>query len=314
MTSCESFWYRFLKLRELPLPREVTKTRLVVSSFDTLLKYLKALNGHKHCFVSVYSLAQQQLHEYDVLFFETDDLESTFEIDRVLTENKIHFVKFFSGKKGYHYYVPLMSVSVDNFRRCALKLLRKLGIDQYLDDHCTGDVRRMARMPYTVHPDTGLYSVYVPPMCKVNLDAMKPTPPVEIPWKPNRMLTVTLLGLSADDYREQIYGLLDVVKKEEYYPECILHLIEKAHETKYLSHEERLHLGAYLLKIMSIKDAVKFFECLEDFDERVTLYHLNKMKNSFRCYTCTRAKALGICPMKNQKSCVFYPSINLWVK
>jgi len=314
MHSLVEVWKKWFSLRELPLPREAQLNRLEVKNMQSLIALLKTLNGKEDCYVSVYSIPQIYLKEIDVIFIETDDLSAAEHIDKALTENKIQYVKIFSGNRGYHYYIPIYPIKVKNFKKAAKNLLEELGIDKLLDPNVVGDIRRMARVPYTVHTETGLYAVIVSGSSHgIPRDALSPRKIPNIKWEPSKLATLLLLGFDQTESTSIMSDTREMLFEAEYYPECILHLLDKAKTTRYLAHHERLHLGAYLLKYHSIDEVVKVFSVLKDFNEKITRYHLEKMGRDFKCYNCHNAKRLGICPLKNPRLCMLYPSINLWV-
>jgi len=312
MNSLAEAWRKWFECRDLPLPREAQLNRLEVKTMDGLIKLLKSLNGKRDCYVSVYSIPQVVTREIDVIFIETDDLGAAKEIDKALAENKIHYVKVFSGNKGYHYYIPLYPVKVKNIKKAARNFVESLGIDDVVDPHVVGDLRRMARVPYTINTATGLYAVVVSGSDGFR-DALNPTKIPDIKWEQSKLATLLILGYDQEEANRIMVENGELLFDVEYYPECILYLLDKARATRYLTHQERLHLGAYLLKFHEIDEVVKVFSVLEDFSERVTRYHLEKMGKNFKCYNCHNAKRLGMCPLRNQKLCMLYPSINLWV-
>jgi len=315
VSSLTRVWREWFEVRESPVPREAQLNRIQVKNLDGLVSLLKALNGKDDCYVSVYSIPQRYLKEVDVIFIETDDLNAAEKIDKALNENHVNYIKVFSGNKGYHYYIPIYPIRVRNFKRAVANLLQELGIDDVVDPHVVGDIARMARVPYTVHTETGLYAVIVNGNNGKNIprDAIKPNKIPKIGWKPSKLATLLVLGYDREESTKIVSGSHDIPFEAEYYPECILHLIEKAKATRYLNHQERLHLGAYLLKYHSIDEVVKVFSVLEDFNEKVTRYHLEKMGKDFKCFSCLNAKRLGICPLRNPRLCLLYPSINMWL-
>lgn len=86
-------------------------------------------------------------------------------------------------------------------------------------------------------------------------------------------------------------------KKIEDYPPCIKHAISTLERGDNLSHAGRFLLASYLLNIgLTIQDIIPFFKNAPDFNERVTTYQINNIKNrEYNCPSCNKVKTQNLC-------------------
>jgi hypothetical protein len=162
-----------MKVMELfdKFPREVDLKRKIVYNLSHFLNYIQLNNGIKGVYTSLYDL---NLH-IDKIFFDIDnqDLqkakEDTILLIKRLNEYKLPYIVLFSGKKGFHVYIPTKSWQAPNLEtaRYVLKRIQYTlsnGIKS-VDRHVIGDVRRLVRIPNTLNknnycvplPDTFIY-------------------------------------------------------------------------------------------------------------------------------------------------------------
>jgi len=318
-------WKKFLEWREIPFqfPREMLKERIKIESQKKYLSIISATNGRKDVFVSLYPEVQSKEKIVDVIFFEIDadsllqaeSLASKIEV--ILEKNEVSYRRFYTGHRGFHYYLPIEPLKLSYPSRTVRTFLEKMGIMEYVDHHVVGNIKQLVRVPYTLHPKTRLYSFetygdirfsdcYDPPM----IEKRVPT---------NGGVTKLLMGIEVlrkervgNTLQKSFIHLLDI-----YLPECILSIIEELRDGS-ASHRKRLHLGAFLRKMrVDINEAVDLFRSAEDFKEGYTRYQLRKIySHDFSCHSCVNARFYGICPLsfRKQRDCIYYPSINLFLR
>jgi len=329
----------------LQFPREMMKNRRVVKSLDEYLEVLRRSWDKDDCFVSLYSLPQIKEKVIDTIFLEVDgdlkcpycnhtlttkddvnpfkricpthgavypiaDLKSANEranlLIRFFKKKGWYSRRYFSGFKGYHFYIDIEPVKLKNPGAAIRKVLRD--IPPVVDFHVLGDIRRMVRVPFTKHPVTGLFCYPVFSEASFE-DAIAPE--LHIPIR--RINDLSTLLLEAD---EEVSELPTIVgeDKVELFPPCIVEGLAKLKEEGALSHAHRLHLAAFLCRSgFSIDNIVSLFKSASDFRYDLTLYHVTKIaEGGMKCYTCERAYQLNICPLGAKRwMCRWYPSINL---
>jgi hypothetical protein len=152
-------------------PREVGIKREIVHNINEFNKYIQLNNGIKNVYTSLYDI---NLY-IDKVFFDIDnqDLskakEDTITLIKRLNEYELPYIVLFSGKKGFHVYIPTNPWQAPNLEtaRYVLKTIQNSlsnGIKS-VDKHVIGDVRRLVRVPNTLNknnycvplPDTFIY-------------------------------------------------------------------------------------------------------------------------------------------------------------
>jgi len=324
----EEEWKKFLRFELYPyqFPRDLLEFRTVVSSMEEYIKIIRAANGRMNVFTSLYSYPQVENKIIDVIFLDLDaedfaDAEAKRNIlEKILKHHDIKYRLFWSGQKGYHFYIPFPPVKLSNPKLAIRRLVEKIiSYHDLVDYHVVGDLRRLVRVPYTIHPKTCFYSFECRGVMK--FEYMINPPPTMNRWtEDNEHISLALLY--ADLKRISYSDLPDisVIRKklsEIYLPECIARIIEDLRSGYEVPHRHRLHLAAFLRIIgVPLRDAVNLFRTADDFDEKVTLYHLKKIyESNFLCHSCVKAAAFGICPYPyhHQHSCPYYPSINIYL-
>jgi len=157
-----------MKVMELfnKFPREVSLKREIVNDMNQFSKYIQLNNGINGVFTSLYDLRLN----IDKVFFDIDnhDLnkakEDTIKLIGRLNEYELPYIVIFSGKKGFHVYIPTNSWQSPNLEtaKYVLKTIQSSlanGIES-VDKHVIGDARRLVRVPNTLNKNN--YCVPLP--------------------------------------------------------------------------------------------------------------------------------------------------------
>ena len=162
-------WFGAYAGRELGNP-----ARFFASNPEEMIDFIiKCKAEKKPCYMSVQPCeAQDQPCMLERLFFDFDCKEDTSKAWAEAVKFAETLIKFygvlpflvFSGRKGYHVYVFLrepVAFSADKiefakqlYERLQRKLLKGLEFET-LDSNVIGDIKRLARIPYSVHEETG---------------------------------------------------------------------------------------------------------------------------------------------------------------
>jgi len=330
-------WLKFLRAHITPVtfPREVGfPKRVTVTNRTQYIESIRRHNGKDDCFVSLFSNPQINHRTYDCIFLDFDDESGTLSDDvirdvreaivRVSRYTK-SYALYYSGNRGFHLYLYFEPVRIKHFKRTCREFVQLLGLDEIstLDFKLVGDVRRLCRLPYTIHPTTGLYVVRITDVTlrftRVGIFRISnnPDPSADTEVQDDSRLSKMLLTLDGIDVyipppRGRVVGEIP-----EDLPPCIVFLIDKLKSTGYLKHHERFHLASFLLRYGVHPDVVVdlFRRFASDYDPHKCRYQVEHIAtNMYKCYSCANAKMLGMCPLGNKmETCPWYPSPNWFI-
>jgi predicted transcriptional regulator/energy-coupling factor transporter ATP-binding protein EcfA2 len=163
-------------------PREVgdPERRIVNNVSDFIRFILDCTRSNKPAFTAVYAFRDKEFKDpiIDRIFLDFDasegDLEDCWdevrEFAKFLKLAKINPLVVFSGKKGFHIYIFFPEVKLKHPKESIQKFVallitrfeseKKVKV-RYLDRKVVGDIRRLARIPYSVHEDTKRFAIIV---------------------------------------------------------------------------------------------------------------------------------------------------------
>ena len=147
-------------------PREIGKYRKIANNWDDFMNYVTKANGKDDVYVYALDFV------IDKIFIEIDapSIEKAFdeakELVKRLLDYDIPFIPAFSGRRGFHFYILIKPWQPPNIETAKAVLydfsLQMTDGMKYADHHCFGDVRRLVRVPCTLHPKTNLYCSFLP--------------------------------------------------------------------------------------------------------------------------------------------------------
>ena len=285
-------------------------------------QYVQSLSGiykKKDCYVSVFSDWQIENRIFDTLFFELADAhpsngkyyetleEAMSEImfgkhmlEKKLDKLEITYRCFFTGGRGFHYYLDFEPSFIKDYKCTLIKFLtdHKL-ID--LVDTAVFDSARLARLPYTLHLKTGKFAVYSKKNLSIDdlLEASKNnTILIEVPstLKSSNILDYLDLDIEApkNGSNDTTYGK----GHDSWYPECVIAIIEKILIDQHATHLERMHLAGYLKRFGLVdREIVEYFRGTSDFNYDVALSQIESL-DRYSNYSCRNVRILfkKLCP------------------
>ncbi len=166
--SCiTEFWRSWFKV-PAGFGREVSLGRVFLDSSKDFIDYVESsIKRRKSAYVTVQPFTcRNNVTTIEKLFFDFDDEmqpENAWKEASCLTENLKKYYNAialccFSGKKGYHVYVWLQKpIMLENgelakqFYKTAQTLILKGLKFQTFDHQIFGDIKRIARIPYSIH-------------------------------------------------------------------------------------------------------------------------------------------------------------------
>jgi len=316
-------------------PREISTARTVVYSYDDYINYILRNNGKLSCYTGVYSIYQREMQIIDTVLLEFDAtcikemLLFAELLEKKMKKFGFKYRKYFSGRRGFHYYLDLeRPVKLERARKVLREFINKFfsfptafGRVHIIDTKTSGDIARIIRIPYTIHPDTGFFCYRV--IDKLRFRDMICPPKIEETIEPNPELGVILRMIEKQVKEEEkpINKIMLRFPKSlrmsiDFAPPCIVNIISELIRTGELSHEKRFHLGAFLKHVgVPIEDAKWLYAYASDFVDWKTEYQLESIYSGpYRTYSCKRAKELNMCPLsiKQMKQCIYYPWISLY--
>jgi len=310
-TSFEEYWYAHLRYwNNLPLfPREFGLKRTQVYK-DQYLFLLSKWYKTQNCYTAVYSEGQIEKGIYDTLFLEardeTDSLEQVL-MDRdmvrgVFERNNIGHRFHFSGNRSYHFYVDFPPIVVPNLNATANNFVDDMDIRDLLDKKPTGNRRGIGRIPHTYNNGADMFAVLYSGFDADEL-AFIAANNITTEHPITELLASDILKFLRpdDDYYEELLKPAEVAFNGMY-PDCILNIMTKLKMERHATHDERIHLTAYLYKLgWAFDDIVNIFRDATDFNPAITEYNVRSIiAGNYRPYSCSRVKRdmRGVCPFE----------------
>jgi len=289
-------------------------TRSPVVSQEQYLASMLAGYLRKDMYVQVFSDWQIQHKFYDTIFFEVDihseesqdDMfQEMFEVKDIiegrLNQFGISYRCMFTGGRGFHFYLDFPPVYIRDYKATVLKFLDDLGIIDLVDTAVV-EPARIARIPYTKHLKSGLYSIMIPRGASIEevIEASKS----------NRVLSglvgtvtpsdVILKYLDLDVVQESPVKTFDshTGKYTGWFPECVIRIMEKLLVNQHATHDERKHLAGYLMHFGYTDDEIlDFFRPASDFNRDVALAQIRSL-HGYHGYACRNVRTImrDLCP------------------
>jgi hypothetical protein len=273
-------------------PREVSLKRQVVDTLEEFLAYVgECRRSRIDCYASVFSLQQIDRSIFDTIFIDVDDAAAARIVEHILKENGLAARIYMSGR-GVHFYLDFEPTCLPDYKYLVRRFIFEYLKLEEVDRAAVGDIRRMARVPFTYNTKV---SKYMEPVCD------------------ERRLNGELPSI-LESLRVVKPPITPVAEKEivapfkgERLPPCVEGLIRKVVETGNLEHCERLLLATYLLKRFTFEEVKRLFMLCSDYREDRTTYQLEWLAaHDYEPYKCERIKGeFKICPLEGV--CEYYP-------
>ncbi|MDD5510697.1 MAG: hypothetical protein PHI12_07805 [Dehalococcoidales bacterium] len=269
------------------------------------------------CFTSVYCDRQIDSKLVDTIFVEIDASDfgeanrRACILESHLRDRHIDYRKYFSGRRGFHYYLDMPPVKLSSPGTAVGMFIKSL--PQVIDANVMSGPRQMARTPYTRHSKTLLWCVPVNPGFTLQQSICpfyQECDLAENPDLPNILKEFDRVAPRPAP-TQRIYNQL--------WPACITNALSELQETGELDHRQRLHMVAFLLRSGYSPDSIDavFAQNAKDYKAGITRQQITHMvRTGMACYTCMNVQGMDLCPYDptKQRFCEFYPSINYQVK
>lgn len=294
--------------------REFTLSRKVVESIDDIKQLWKGVDEY----ASIFNLFQVFYQTYDTIAFDIDGKtaeESYLKYKYVKKQLGDYITRQYFSGRGFWVFIDLENEIKGKtlYKEICRALVEEYGIKDVVDNAVVGDVRRMGRLPSSLNSKSGRYMIRL---------------------KGNETLEEILQKSQVyDSYNGEVRRVklsinLQQVKSEKEegsssggkilwrggYPSCIYNAEHILKEIGELKHNSRLHYAAFLLWINKEDELREYIKMANDYNERITNYQIEYLKNiKFKPYKCENVNS-EICPFTNRRECLFYPSVNTYIR
>jgi len=298
-------------------PRDIGTYRAKATNFHDVENFILKNNGVTDCFIGLYD----NTYIIDKLFFDidskkgfTDSKNTAKKLYNYLLEQELNPIPILTGKKGFHFYVPLVPKRYSNAKNI-LKRATTFIINDALDKDVSqidfsvvGDIRQLCRVFNTLRPPQNMsWCVLLPEdwttMTSLDLVALSKEPNyIHHDWLPTVKLTELEL---ADEIAEEVQyfshsskptvfdntlNAVDNILKMSLKP-CLY----KAIKTHNPPHFVRGAATAELLKTYSVEDVVWIYSRLNwmDFNSNTTRNYVQSWIGG-NVWSCQTLREKGI--------------------
>jgi len=298
--------------------RPTPLNRSTVINENQYIQSLSSVYKKKDCYVSVFSDWQIENRIFDTLFFELKDahpsngkfydtMEETMSevmfgkhmMDRKLDDLGIAYRCFFTGGRGFHYFLDFEPSFIKYYKGTILKFLKEHNLLDLVDTAVL-ESARISRIVYTTHLKTKNFGVYSRDDVSIEdlLEASKNgTILIETPSKLESSNILDYLDLDIEPPKESkdltyANGFADL------YPECVIGIMAKILVDQHASHLERVHLAGYLKRFgMGDREIVEYFRGTSDFNYDMALSQVESL-DRYSNYSCINVRLIlkGLCP------------------
>ncbi|MGQ9743861.1 MAG: hypothetical protein ACUVQW_04515 [Candidatus Bathycorpusculaceae bacterium] len=302
----KEFWVEWFNAY---LGREVFKdnTRVFLSSPSQFLKYVEDCKRKRvQCWVTAQPfLERDMVASVEKFYFDFDSpkiLEAYKEANMLadtLRENyNAEPLLTYSGRKGYHCYVWLQKpVCFDEngeaklFYETAQKMILSGLKFQTLDMQVIGDVKRFARVPYTVHEKTANPAVPIKEGSPCLINSLAPYRKHGLPESFTKLCYEKM-----EKAKRRTLRLTCFSRNVGEVRPCVQAALEKPLDGKN-GHLMRLAIAReYLALGCSLDEIVELFRSQADFNPQKTRYYIEYARdNKYNPFKCATIRQLGYC-------------------
>jgi hypothetical protein len=287
---------RWLRVKDIEqaFPREAGLKRDIAVTPEAFMEYVYGcIEEMKDCYASVFSIRQIRENRYDTIFLDVDNHDDADKLRSKLDEYGFEYREYDSGR-GRHFYLDFEEEYLPEYKSGVREFVVKvLKVNDIVDMHVVGDVRRMARVPMTYNTRVGKFSTVI----NDNVGLNKELPKI---IKELGKLSNTITRVDSDKCNMKTIEMF----KGSKLPLCIEDLINKAIREQHLQHHERLIVATFMLTRYTKSEVREIFKLCSDYNKVVTDYNLSWIiEKGYMPYSCDKIKSYGLC----RKICEYYP-------
>lgn len=299
--------------RNQPFPREVQLNRTIVKSEQELLQAYTQQNFYS----SIFNLRQIFYEEYDTLFFDIDGkqggvTESFGKLETFLKNVEGQVSRLYFSGVGFHVFIDLEKViqGKENYRHFSKQFAEHYNLLDLIDHSALGDVRRVARVPFSTNTKSMKVVVPLDPenltkqkVLECSTEKKEFVPPIlhkfSFNFTPTPSPPTTPKLSSSEEFNW-----------EGIYPPCINNAENLLYNAGELGHSSRIHLATFLIQIGREEELHKYLEKANDYKEDVSNYQISHLRNgNYMPFKCNNVPD-EICSYKsNKRDCPFFPYV-----
>jgi len=318
--------------------REILRKRLEVSDINDFYSVIAGYDGKTDVYMSLFNNWQMKNSIFDCVFFEIDcyfevgetveDLNRMIKIvEQFLSDEGVWFRRFFSGKKGVHYYIAFPPTHFHYFSNAVRKWARRMpkvkrvNMQKYwftgeiemietwpFDPKTIGNTKQLVRVPYTKHPKTGLRCVECYGSITIPMKERHEC------WLPEENIEFMKMLKFRDRKPEVVNrngGVIDFDFDES--PKCIRNAIKLMRG--HLTHDQAWHLANFMVTL-DVEDAgiLACFKIDPRYNESISRTQIESIRESgLANMGCDKIAFHGLCDERQRLSCPMWPSIDRYL-
>jgi len=321
-----------------PFPREMMRKRLRVDNLTEFASVISGYNGKTDLYTSLYNDWQMKNNVFDCAFFEIDCYTEVGEdvhtlnkmaevVETFLFDEGVWYRRFFSGKKGLHYYIAFPPCHFHYFGNAVRTWARRMpkvervDMNKYIytgeitmiktwpyDPRTIGNTKQLVRIPYTKHPRTGLKCIET--YGRVSIPMLER----HESWLPEENLHFQQKLKRLDKEPEIVDrsgGMIDFEFSES--PKCIRKSLMAMRG--HLTHDQAWHLANFMVTLgAEDKEIVDVFRIDPRFNESMAYAQVASIRQSgLANMGCDKIAYHGLCDEKQKLSCPMWPSIDRYL-
>jgi hypothetical protein len=321
-----------------PFPREILRKRLCVDDMNEFTSVIGGYDGKTDLYTSLYNDWQMKNNIFDCVFFEIDcytevgedvkDLIRMAEVvETFLGEQEIWFRRFFSGKKGFHYYIAFPPTHFHYFsnavRKWAEKMpkVERINMQKYwytgdvetiktwaFDPRTIGNTKQLVRIPGTKHPKTNLYCLETYGRITIPMKGRREH------WLPEeniKFMKSLKLRDRKPDVVDRTSGLIDFNFAES--PRCIRNALQMMRG--HLTHDQAWHLANFMVTLGATDDEILSCMMIDPrYNEALARPQIESIRSSgLANMSCDKISFNSMCDEKQKLTCPMWPSIDRYL-
>lgn len=321
-----------------PFPREFLRKRLTVDSPREILSLIPNYEMKTDIYTSLFSHWQIKNNIYDCVFIDVDcytevgeDLSTLKEmasiVENFFADEEVWYRRFFTGKKGFHYYAAFPPAHFHYFdnavRKWAQKMpkLERVDMQKYwysgeveygkfwpFDPRTIAKPMQLVRIPHTRHPKTGLKCV------ETYGDFRLPIKERTEYWNPDMNERLGKRLKTRDKKPEVVDRSGEMIEFDfSESPRCIRNAL--VNMRGHLTHDQAWHFCNFMVTLGATdKEIVDCFRLDKRFNEGLARGQIASIRSSgLANMGCDKVKFIGLCSEKEQLTCPMWPSIDRYL-
>ena len=291
--------------------------RKTVVSEKQYISSVSMVHKKKDTYVQVFSDWQIEKHIFDTIFFELADVHPTdakyyntieeamseimfgkFLVDRKLEKLGVAYRSFFTAGRGFHYYLDFRPTYIVDYKLTTTKFLKDYGLLDLVDPSVI-EMARIARIPYSKHLKTNRYAIYTGNLGTKQILRASKHNQIMVKLVNSLQKTKILDYLDVDIKPSKISSNKQYSQKyTDWYPDCVIRIMEKILINQHATHDERKHLAGYLMRFgLPHDEIIEYFKNTSDFQRDFCMSQIKSL-SQYSNFSCRNVRLVmkDLCP------------------